>query len=114
MPAVGFRIWYADGAVYAGVTDADWVTAPSATVQVVAVYEDREYQVWQHDQWETERYLHRLSREDYYWAVPSKDLYGCGPTAPPDLPPGAIKTGSTLSKEDWLATINRAEQARTL
>lgn len=99
---IGFKIHYADGSIRSGVGMADWMLSSSDNVEVVALFQNKSWELGRH------RYL--LHGYDYYWF----DGETLGQTNFPLSIPGgaAIKAGKELDKEAFRAIFDRAHGDR--
>lgn len=119
-----FRIWYGDGGIIAGTTDADWALAPAANVQVVSIYFTETYNIWRQDRYdsngrtinqrrELDHYRRLFHSSDYYWFVAARG-WGAGQAldVPDGLPIGALKTGGLVRDDLWWSIYNAAKDVR--
>jgi hypothetical protein len=108
-----FRIWYGDGRVVAGVTEADWIAAPADNVQAVSVYFRETYRIWREDHWDVEHYRQQFHSVDYYW-FSGPDSWGAGQVkdVPTALPDGALKLGGLIPDSEWWPLYNAAKDLR--
>jgi hypothetical protein len=113
MEYVGFRIWYGDGTVKSNL-DGPWNELPSQDVQFVTFYEMRTYNIWIETEWVTENYVVQLHSQDYYWLDADGNPGAGSATDVPELPQGAVKTGSWMLEETGVAFWNLAAEVQTV
>lgn len=132
MTYLAFTLWYADGSLMRGTTDADWLAAPSTGVQAVAVYmqDDAQspgtYPSWLCQYGEQgfigkrrvrERYRDFIHSFDSYWLSVSLGLWG-GTNRVREIPDAlagtaAVKSGSLMNDAEWRALYGAAYETRT-
>ena len=119
MTYLGFRIWYADGSARRGLSDADWLAAPSTGVQAVAIYMQETYPIWLQDSYDEhgrpvnqrrvrERYRDFSQGVDYYWLSVARGLWGASNLTsdiPLRVPAEATKTGSLILDDVAFRTL---------
>jgi hypothetical protein len=127
MTPIGFKIWYTDGSTFTS-RQGRWNAAPVADVAVVTIYFQETYRQWIQDGWSesgvpqnqrqvTKNYCEQLHTGDFYWLTMSGNTiatWGNGQAGqvPAGLPTNALKTGSLMLKEDWMALYNGAKEER--
>lgn len=103
----GWRVWYADGSVYASDTTA-WVDLPEQGVVVVAVYEDRFTKGGV-------RYRRLMDGADWYWLFGksgTNDERGVWIDPPADVAPELLKRGVWVSDLTFDIISRRAWDSR--
>lgn len=103
----GWRLYYSDRVVDSKSTE--WAATPSDDVQVLIVFYNESYQIFEDGELKTYPYRKLYCLQDYYWQ------FGAG-TAEDAVTAGAseIKTGRLLPDEDWWAIYEKAHQDMTL
>ena len=110
LTVAGWRIYYGDGTV-ADSLHSTWQNAPYENVQVMNVYYNETYTIWEGDEKKEYPYREVLTYADYYWP------YGCGNSheawaaAEVNEPP---KRGKLIPDQDWWDIYNRAFADMTL
>lgn len=110
MTVKGWRLYYGDGATYDS-TRGSWEDAPATNVQVLSVYYEETYRIFESDGWRIYPYRDMYHTRDYFYRV-AGDVYGCdqAPRVPHDA---SVKLGRMLDDPSWNRIYNFALQDLT-
>ncbi len=111
-----WKIWYGDGSTFSS-KDGDWVDAPQKNIQMVTVFYDKTYKIYNPEskEWEIENYCDQLSGQDYYWKTAEGEFNaGAAKFVPENLPQGVVKLGQWMNDTDWLSMYNIIAQKRKI
>ena len=102
---VGFQIYYADGSVFNGATQNDWIAAPDTGVLVVVEVHDAIYKSGPRQR----HACRRWAGLDYYWWTPGNaEISGGNAGQIPN--PALSKAGQLVDDETWCRVYNIAHQ----
>lgn len=105
MTIKGWRLYYGDGTTFDS-TQGSWEDAPATNVQVLSVYYEETYRIFDQSRWQIRPRRSLYHTYDYFFKAPG-DVFGC--TQAPNIPADAsVKLGLLINDRTFQDIYNRA------